>query len=187
MRKVALITGSSRGIGRAAAARLARDGYAVCINYIEREDKAEELLRELRAEGCDAITYQADVADADAVRAMAAACEKTFGPITLLVNNAGVAGQSLFQDVSDDMWNRYFAVNIGGMRHTHKVPTRQTLGQGEGYAHLSVLVRTQLRIEEGRLIEVLAHRHSDGLLRFGLCAFFVIRLQCDLTQYGAIR
>ena len=118
MRKVALITGSSRGIGRAVAARLARQGYAVCINYIEREDKAEELLRELRAEGCDAITYQADVADADAVRAMAAACEKTFGPITLLVSNAGVAGQSLFQDVSDDMWNRYFAVNIGGMRHT---------------------------------------------------------------------
>ena len=118
VRKVALITGSSRGIGRAVAARLARQGYAVCINYIEREDKAEELLRELRAEGCDAITYQADVADADAVRAMAAACEKTFGPITLLVNNAGVAGQSLFQDVSDDMWNRYFAVNIGGMRHT---------------------------------------------------------------------
>ena len=50
-RKVALITGSSRGIGRAAAARLAREGYAVCINYIEREDKAEELVRELRAEG----------------------------------------------------------------------------------------------------------------------------------------
>ena len=71
--------------------------------------------------------------------------------------------------------------------HTHKVPTRQALGQGEGNAHLSVLVRTKLRIEEGRLIEVLAHRHSDGLLRFGLCAFFVIRLQCDLTQYGAIR
>ena len=117
-RKVALITGSSRGIGRAAAARLAREGYAVCINYIEREDKAEELVRELRAEGCDAIAVQADVADAAAVSAMAAACEKTFGPITLLVNNAGVAGQSLFQDVSDEMWDRYFAVNIGGMRHT---------------------------------------------------------------------
>ena len=117
-RKVALITGSSRGIGRAAAARLAREGYAVCINYIEREDKAEELVRELRAEGRDAMAYRADVADADAVRAMAAACEQAFGPITLLVNNAGVAGQSVFQDVSDEMWNRYFAVNIGGMRHT---------------------------------------------------------------------
>ena len=118
MRKVALITGSSRGIGRAAAARLARDGYAVCINYIEREDKAEELVQELRGEGHDAIAVQADVADGAAVRAMAAACEKAFGPITLLVNNAGIAGQSVFQDISDEMWNRYFAVNIGGMRHT---------------------------------------------------------------------
>lgn len=117
-RKVALITGSSRGIGRAAAARLARDGYAVCVNYIEREDKAEELVRELRAQGFDAMAFQADVADAEAVRAMAAACEKAFGPVTLLVNNAGVAGQCVFQDVTDEMWDRYFAVNIGGMRHT---------------------------------------------------------------------
>ena len=117
-RKVALITGSSRGIGRAAAARLAREGYAVCINDIEREDKAEELVEELRGEGCDAMAYQADVADAEAVRAMAAACEARFGPITLLVNNAGVAGQCVFQDVTDEMWDRYFAVNIGGMRHT---------------------------------------------------------------------
>ena len=116
--KVALITGSSRGIGRAAAARLAREGYAVCVNYIEREDKAEELVRELRAEGFDAVSYQADVADKEAVRAMTAFCEKTFGPVTLLVNNAGVAGQSVFQDVSDEMWDRYFAVNIGGMRNT---------------------------------------------------------------------
>ena len=116
--KVALITGSSRGIGRAAAARLAREGYAVCVNYIEREDKAEELVRELRAEGFDAVSYRADVADKEAVRAMTAFCERTFGPVTLLVNNAGVAGQSVFQDVSDEMWDRYFAVNIGGMRNT---------------------------------------------------------------------
>ena len=116
--KVALITGSSRGIGRAAAARLAREGYAVCVNYIEREDKAEELVRELRAEGFDAVSFQADVADKEAVRKMTAFCERTFGPVTLLVNNAGVAGQSVFQDVSDEMWDRYFAVNIGGMRNT---------------------------------------------------------------------
>ncbi len=126
MRKVALITGSSRGIGRAAAARLARDGYAVCINYIEREDKAEELVQELRGEGHDAIAVQADVADGAAVRAMAAACEKAFGPITLLVNNAGIAGQSVFQDISDEMWNRYFAVNIGGMRHTIQAVLKRT-------------------------------------------------------------
>ena len=64
MKKVALVTGSSRGIGRAVAAELARDGYAVCINYYERKDKADELVALLRAEGREAIAVQADVSKA---------------------------------------------------------------------------------------------------------------------------
>ena len=71
-RKVALVTGSSRGIGAATAAALARAGYAVCINYIEREDAAETLAETLRAEGCRVITQQADVADREAVKNMVA-------------------------------------------------------------------------------------------------------------------
>ena len=118
MKKVALITGSSRGIGRAVAYQLAHDGYAVCINYIERKDKADELVAQLQSEGCEAIAVQADVADRAAVNAMVKETEETFGPVTLLVNNAGVAGQALFQDVTDEMWNRYFSVNLNGMRHT---------------------------------------------------------------------
>ena len=118
MEKVALITGSSRGIGRAVAYQLAHDGYAVCINYIERRDKAEELVAQLRSEGCRAIAVQADVADRAAVNAMVETVRETFGSVTLLVNNAGVAGQALFQDVTDEMWDRYFSVNLNGMRHT---------------------------------------------------------------------
>lgn len=118
MEKVALITGSSRGIGRAVAYQLAHDGYAVCINYIERRDKAEELVALLRSEGCKAIAVQADVADRTAVNAMVETVREAFGPVTLLVNNAGVAGQALFQDVTDEMWDRYFSVNLNGMRHT---------------------------------------------------------------------
>ena len=64
MKKVALITGSSRGIGRAETIALARDGYAVCVNCVEREDKAQELAAQLRSEGCEAMWYKADVADA---------------------------------------------------------------------------------------------------------------------------
>ena len=90
MKKVALITGSSRGIGRAVAAKLAGDGYAVCINYIERQDKAEEHVKALTAAGCDAMCFQADVADADAVDAMVKAVRERFGHISLLVNNAGM-------------------------------------------------------------------------------------------------
>ena len=114
MDKIAIVTGGSRGIGRACAARLARQGYAVCINYIERKDKAEELEAMLSAEGCRVMTYQADVADKAAVNAMADAVREKFGPVSLLVSNAGTAGQIQFQDVTEEQWNRYFDVNVKG-------------------------------------------------------------------------
>ena len=116
-RKVALISGSSRGIGAAAAALLARSGYAVCINYIEREDAAEALAGRLRAEGCRVITQQADVADREAVNAMVRRIERELGPVTLLVSNAGIAEQHLFQDISPDWWKRIFDVNLNGAFH----------------------------------------------------------------------
>ena len=116
--RAALVTGSSRGIGRAIAAQLAREGYAVGINYYERRDKAEELAAQLAREGCRALAVQADVSKRDEVNAMVKTVEDTFGPISVLVNNAGVAGQALFQDVTDEMWDRYFSVNLCGARNT---------------------------------------------------------------------
>ena len=118
MKKTALITGSSRGIGRAVAEKLSGDGYAVCINYIERRDKAEELVKKLETEGREAMCYQADVADAGAVNAMVKAVEERFGPVTLLVNNAGIAKQCLFQDISHEYWKRIFDVNLNGAFNT---------------------------------------------------------------------
>ena len=118
MKQVALVTGSSRGIGRAIAAQLAREGYAVCINYLEQRQAAETLMAELLADGCQAMAVQADVADRGAVNAMVAKIEAAFGPVTLLVNNAGISRQGLFQDVDDELWDRYFAVNVTGARNT---------------------------------------------------------------------
>jgi len=114
MKKVALISGSSRGIGAAAAKALAREGYAVCINYIEREDKAEELLAQLRSEGHEAISHRCDVSDREAVFAMVRRIERELGKVTLLVNNAGIAQQMLFQDITPEYWQRIFGVNLGG-------------------------------------------------------------------------
>ena len=114
MHKTAIVTGASRGIGRAAAAQLAGEGWAVCINYLERRDKAEELKTLLEGAGCRAMTYQADVADKAAVNAMAEAARAEFGPISLLVSNAGTAGQMQIQDVKEEQWDRYFAVNVKG-------------------------------------------------------------------------
>lgn len=132
MEKIALVTGSSRGIGRACAAQLARDGWAVCINYREREDCAQSLAEELSAEGCRVMIAQADVSDRAAVNDMVRRIEETFAPVSLLVSNAGIAGQSLFQDVSDEMWHRYFAVNVDGAYHTIQAVLPGMLHEHEG-------------------------------------------------------
>ena len=110
MEKIALITGASRGIGRATARRLAHEGYTVAVNYHVRQDCADSLVAELAAEGLRAAAFQADVADRAQVENMVRRVEDTFGHVSLLVNNAGVAGQALFQDVTEEMWRRYFGV-----------------------------------------------------------------------------
>ena len=132
MEKIALVTGSSRGIGRAIAAQLARSGWAVCINYIKRRDCAEDLAAQLSAEGCRVMVCQADVADKAAVDAMVRSVESTFGPVSLLVNNAGIAGQCLFQDVTPEMWRRYFGVNVDGSYHTIHAVLPHMLHEHEG-------------------------------------------------------
>lgn len=130
--KTALVTGSSRGIGRVVARELAHQGWAVGINYLHREDKAQELVEELTAAGCQAAAFQADVADGAAVASMVKELGETFSPVELVVNNAGVAGQSLFQDISDEMWNRYLAVNLGGARNTIKAALPHMISEKRG-------------------------------------------------------
>lgn len=132
MRQVALVTGASRGIGRAVAMELGRAGYAVCINYLNSEDAARQAAEALRAGGSDAIALRADVADGTAVAEMVRRTEKELGPVTLLVNNAGVAGQAQFQDITDEMWDRYLAVNLGGARNTIRAVLPHMLSEKRG-------------------------------------------------------
>lgn len=132
MRCSALVTGSSRGIGRAAALALAREGWPVCVNYLEHREEAEALVSLLRGEGRMAMAFRADVADGPAVAEMARAAAETLGPVELLVNNAGVAGQALFQDISDEMWNRYLGVNLGGARNAIRAVLPHMLSEKRG-------------------------------------------------------
>ena len=132
MRQVALVTGASRGIGRAVAMELGRAGYAVCINYLNSEDAARQAAEALRAGGSDAVAIRADVADGAAVAEMVRRTEKELGPVTLLVNNAGVAGQAQFQDISDEMWDSYLAVNLGGARNTIRAVLPHMLSEKRG-------------------------------------------------------
>ena len=135
--KAALITGSSRGIGRAEALRLSREGYAVCVNYIERRDKAEELVDIIRSEGNVAMCFRADVSDRAAVNAMVAEAEAQLGRIELLVNNAGIAEQCLFQDMTDEYWQRMLAVNLGGVFNTVQAVLPEML-----HAHSGCIINT---------------------------------------------
>ena len=132
MRKVALVTGASRGIGAACAEALAAAGWAVAINCIERTDLAAALCGKLRTAGGDAVWVQADVADAAAVRAMVERVERELGPIELLVNNAGIAKQQLYQDIDDETWDRIFAVNLGGCRNTIRAVLPHMLHEHRG-------------------------------------------------------
>ena len=114
MEKIALVTGASRGIGRAIATELAHRGWAVAIGYRVRRDKAEELARQLTEEGCRAMICQADVSRREQVEDMVRRVEENFGPVALLVNNAGIAGQSLFQELTEERWHEFFSVNVDG-------------------------------------------------------------------------
>lgn len=130
--KTALVTGASRGIGRAIARELAHEGWAVGVNYLRQAEKARELVEELTAEGCQAAAFQADVADGAAVAEMVRRLGETFSSVELVVNNAGISDQGLFQDISDALWERYLAVNLSGARNTIKAALPHMLHEKRG-------------------------------------------------------
>ena len=132
MRKIALVTGASRGIGRGIALQLAREGWDVCVNYIQQREAAEAVAAQIRSIGQNAMAYQADVADGEAVNAMVRAAEAQLGPVSLAVNNAGISGQGLFQDTSDEVWDRHMAVNLGGARNVIRAVLPHMLSEKSG-------------------------------------------------------
>ena len=116
--KVALVTGASRGIGASIAERLAKDGFTVVINFAGNAALAEELAQKIEKAGGKALTAQADVADADAVRRMFDAAEAAFGGVDVLVNNAGVMLLSRLADVDDATFDRQININFKGTFNT---------------------------------------------------------------------
>ena len=132
MKQVALVTGSSRGIGRAVALELAREGYDVCVNYLQHREAAESLVSQLREMGGEAIAVQADVADSRAVEDMVRQTVDALGPVTLLVNNAGISWYGLFQDTDDSTWDRVLAVNLTGARNAARAVLPRMISEKAG-------------------------------------------------------
>lgn len=116
--RVALVTGGSRGIGAAIVRRLARDGYAVGINYASRADEADALANDIRQAGGRAVAVQADVSKAADVRALFGKVESELGRINALVNSAGVLKVQPLADTSDEDYAQAFDINTRGTFNT---------------------------------------------------------------------
>jgi 3-oxoacyl-[acyl-carrier protein] reductase len=135
--RVALVTGASRGIGRAIAVELAGRGVAVAINYRAGADDAKETLRLVEAAGGTGICIQADVAQADQVDACFAATEAELGPPVIVVNNAGIRHDQLALKIGDDDWNEVLQTNLFG-----------------SFACIRRALRPMLRARWGRIVNV---------------------------------
>jgi NAD(P)-dependent dehydrogenase (short-subunit alcohol dehydrogenase family) len=112
--RVALVTGGSRGIGRAIATTLAARGHAVALTYATREDDGRAVASLIESRGGRAIATRLIAEDRATIRAAFEAARKAFGPIAVLVNNAAIAQEKPFADISDADWDRMFAVNLRG-------------------------------------------------------------------------
>jgi 3-oxoacyl-[acyl-carrier protein] reductase len=122
--RCALVTGAARGIGAASARRLAEDGWPVAINYRSDSQGAEQLAAEIGADGGKAVAIGADVGDRDGLEGLFREAESQFGPVLVLVNNAGVRADGLAPQLDDEQWARVIDTNLSAAFRA----TRRALG-----------------------------------------------------------
>ena len=152
--KVALVTGASRGIGAAIAVSLAGEGAAVIVNYHKSEERAEEVVREIREKGGEAIPLRADVTDEGAVEQMVQAAVEALGPIDILVNNA-------LPDYKFDPVSRKDFTSIGWGDYQHQ------LGGLKGAFHCSqAVVPGMVEEGEGRIINILTNLINNPVVAY---------------------
>lgn len=130
--KIAVVTGASRGIGRAIAIRLAGEGATVVINYNGSKEKAEEVKQEIEGAGGKAAVCQCNVADFDQCQAFIQKVIDEFGRIDILVNNAGITRDGLLMKMSEEDFDQVIETNLKGAFHTIRFASRQMLRQKSG-------------------------------------------------------
>ena len=130
--KVALVTGASRGIGRAVALKLAAEGAKVAINYAGSQGKAEEVKAEIEKLGSEAILVQANVADKDAVEDMVNQTVEAFGTIDILVNNAGITRDGLLARMKDEDFEAVVDTNLKGVFYCTKAVAKLMMKKRSG-------------------------------------------------------
>jgi 3-oxoacyl-[acyl-carrier protein] reductase len=137
MTGVALVTGASRGIGASIARALAGDGFSIGVNYARNTEAAERVVSEIVAAGGTAVAVQADVADPDAVDVMFSTVTERLGPVTVLVNNAGITDDGLLLRMSVDQWDSVMATNLRSV-----------------YLCTKAALKPMIRAKSGRIINV---------------------------------
>jgi 3-oxoacyl-[acyl-carrier protein] reductase len=131
-KKVALVTGASRGLGRAIAVRLAAAGVRVAINYVSNDEEAQKVARQVETSGGEAMLCKADVADNAAVRQMIRDITGQWGGIDILVNNAGIVRDTLLLRMPEDSWDRVLATNLRGAYLCTRYTLRSMMDRGWG-------------------------------------------------------
>ncbi|BAD64836.1 3-oxoacyl-[acyl-carrier-protein] reductase FabG [Shouchella clausii] len=130
--KTAVVTGASRGIGKAIALELAAKGANIVVNYAGNRDRAEEVVANIKALGQEAFAYQADVASEGEVAAMMKEAIGRFQSIDILVNNAGITRDNLLMRMKEDDWDAVINTNLKGVFHCAKAVSRQMMKQRAG-------------------------------------------------------
>jgi 3-oxoacyl-[acyl-carrier protein] reductase len=130
--KVALVTGASRGLGKAIALQLASDGAQVVVNYATSSDKAEEVVSTIKSGGGKALAMQADVSNLEEVEKMVDTIYEQFGQIDILVNNAGVTRDELLISMEREDWDKVISTNLGGLFNCTKAAAKYMMVQKSG-------------------------------------------------------
>jgi 3-oxoacyl-[acyl-carrier protein] reductase len=136
--KAAIVTGATRGIGRAIALELARRGAHVAFNYAQSVEAADALKSEIEALGVNALSSQCDVANLDAATEMVKQAKDTFGRIDFLVNNAGITKDNLILRMKEDDWDAVMDTNLKGAWNFSKAALRIMLRQDGGGSILNI-------------------------------------------------
>lgn len=131
-RRVAIVTGGARGIGRSICLALAGEGATVAVNFLHSEPAAQQLIAEIQNAGGDAFAIRADVTDIDQVEAMAETVFQRVGRIDVLVNNAGIIRDRLLMDMDERDWRIVMEVNVGGAFHCSRAVAKYMVLQRAG-------------------------------------------------------
>ncbi len=130
--RVAVVTGSSRGIGRAIALKLASLGAKVVVNYHSSEDAAREVVAQIEAEGGEAMAFRADVKEAEQAKKLIEAALNAFGHLDILVNNVGITRDTLLMRMKEEDWDIVLETNLKGTFNCTKVAQRPMIRQRYG-------------------------------------------------------